>query len=68
MQDQPVVRIPAKRPRDNLFELGLDLFGGFAGGKAGAVAYSKDVRVDGECLFAKSGVEDDVRGLPAHAR
>ena len=62
-----MVSVAAKGLRDDLFEPGLDLIDRLAGGKAGPIADSKDVRVDGERLFAKGGVEDDVRGLSAHS-
>ena len=62
-----MVRVAAEGLRDDLLELGFDLVDCLAPGKAGTVADAKDVRVDGECLFAEGCVENDVGGLSADA-
>jgi hypothetical protein len=67
VQDQPVVSVAAERLRYNLLELGLNLIDVFAWRETGPVGDAKHMRVDGERLFPKSGIEDDVRGFPADA-
>ena len=62
-----MVGIAAERLRDDPLQLGLDLVDGLAGGEAGAVAHSEDVRVDRKRFLAESGVEDDVGGFSSHA-
>jgi hypothetical protein len=68
MQDQPMVRVAAKRLRHQFLELGLDHIDIIAGREAGAVADAEDVGVDCERLFAERSVEHDVGGLAANAR
>ena len=63
-----MVRIAAEGLRDDLLEFGFNLFDGLAPGKACTIADAIDVRVDGECLFAKGRIENDVGGLSANAR
>ena len=61
-----MMRVATEGLRDDLLELRLDLLDGFAGGQAGAVADSEDVRVDRERLLAERGVEHDIGGLAAN--
>jgi hypothetical protein len=68
VQNQPVVRVSAKGLRYDLFELGLDLIDGLAGGEASPVADAKNVGVDRECFLAERCVEHDVGGLAPNAR
>jgi hypothetical protein len=63
VKDQPVVRVAAERLGHDLLEFRLDLVDVLPRSEASAVAYSKDVGVDRERLFAKGGVEDHVGGL-----
>jgi hypothetical protein len=65
MQDQPVVRIPAKGLGNDPVELGFNLVGRFSGSEFGSVADPEDMGVDCKSLFAKGGVEDHVGRLPA---
>lgn len=55
--------VAAEWLRNDFFELGLNLIDGFAGREASAVADSKDMSVDREGFFAKSGVEHNIRSL-----
>ena len=67
VQDQPVVGVAPEGLRHNLLEPGLDRIDILPGSKAGAVADTKDVSVDGESFLAEGGVEHDVGGLSAHS-
>jgi len=60
------MRVAAEELRDDLFELGLDLVDRLSWSKPGAVADSKDVRVDRERLLAERGVEHDIGSLAAN--
>ena len=40
----------------------------FTGGQPCAIADAKDMRIDRNGRFTKCNIEDDVRGLAAHAR
>jgi hypothetical protein len=66
VQDQPVVRVPAKGLRHDLLDLRFDLVDILARREAGAVADAEDMGVDCERLLAKRGVEHDVRGLSSN--
>ena len=55
--------VPPEGLRNDLLEPGLDFVDGPAGREAGAVGHPKDMRVDGERLFAEGGVEHHVGGL-----
>ena len=59
------MRVAPERLRHAFFQLELDRERVLAGRKAGAVADAEDMRVYGEGFLPKSGVEHDVRGLPA---
>ena len=58
-----MVSVAAERLRYNLLELGLNLIDVFAWRETGPVGDAKHMRVDGERLFPKGGIEDDVCGL-----
>ena len=62
------MRVAAKGLRHNFLELQFDLERILARGEAGAVAHTKDVRVDREGFLTESGVEHDVRRLPSDTR
>jgi hypothetical protein len=68
VQDQPVVRVPAKRLRDDLLELRLDLVDRLAGRKTGAVAHPEHVRVDRKGFLSESSVEHNVCGFAPNSR
>lgn len=54
--------------RDDFLKLRFDIVGGLAGGQSGSVAYTENVRIDGEGLIAEGCVQNHVRGLPPNSR
>jgi hypothetical protein len=68
VQDQPVVSIAAEGLGHDPFELRFDLIDILARREAGSVADPEDVRVDGERLLPKRGVENDVGRFAAYSR
>ena len=68
MQDQPVVRVAAKRLRDAFLELRFDLVDRLSRRKTGTVLHAEDMRVHRECFLSERSVEDDVGRLPANPR
>ena len=63
-----MVGVAAEGLRDDPFQLGFDLFDGFAGSQAGAVADAEDMRVDGKSFLAESSVQDNICSLAADSR
>jgi len=54
--------------RDEFHQLVLDFDDVLAGGDAGAVGDPEDMGVHRDGRFAERGIEDHVRGFPAHSR
>ena len=62
-----MVSVAPEGLRHDLVELRLDGINGLAGRESGAVGDAKDMRVNGESLFAERGVEHDIGGFAANA-
>lgn len=61
-----MVRVQPERLGHTLFQLGLNRFGCFAFGEAGAITKPEDMGVDRECFLLEPAIENDIGGLAAH--